>query len=206
MDQADQIGVIGHRRELTADGLRRQKESNIVHGGTSLMCGLRHAVGTAAKGALYRETLQATGRTTRVLNRHKRVCADSVTTNSDASAFNPQESALLSRAPQPTMASAIGYGKPELSTLLGIGTFYFALTRSSIIQDDSNKCVTIVLIISLGKACKRAIWMRAEPELDLLRPDARFEALLRRNPQQHCDVDRLYIRCDYLHCCWPLLS
>ena len=26
------------------------------------------------------------------------------------------------------MASAIGYGKPELSTLLETGTFYFALT------------------------------------------------------------------------------
>jgi hypothetical protein len=83
----------------------------------------------AAKGALYRETLQATARTTRILNRHKRVCADSAQTNSNASAFIPLESALFSRALQPTMASGMGYGKPELSTLLESGTFYFALTR-----------------------------------------------------------------------------
>jgi hypothetical protein len=83
----------------------------------------------AAKGALYRETLQAPGVTTRIFNRHKRVCADSVQTNSNASVFIPLESALLSRAPQPTMAAAVGHGKPELSTLLGIGTFYFALTE-----------------------------------------------------------------------------
>jgi hypothetical protein len=66
--------------------------------------------------------------TTRIFNRPKRVCADPVHTNSVAFVFIPQESALLSRASQPTMASAIGYGKPELSTLLGSGTFYFALT------------------------------------------------------------------------------
>jgi hypothetical protein len=68
--------------------------------------------------------------TNRIFNRHKRVCADSVQTNSNASAFIPLESALLSRAPQPTMAPEIGYGKPELSTLLESGTFYFALTGS----------------------------------------------------------------------------
>jgi hypothetical protein len=82
----------------------------------------------AAKGALYRETLQAPGVTNRIFNRHKKVCADPTQTNSNASAFIPLESALLSRAPQPSMASAIGHGKPELSTLLGSGTFYFALT------------------------------------------------------------------------------
>ena len=93
-----------------------------------MMRGLRHGVGTAAKGALYWETLQAPGVTNRIFNRHKRVFADAVQTNSNASAFIPLESALLSRAPQPTMASAICYGKPELSTLLETGTFYFALT------------------------------------------------------------------------------
>ena len=93
-----------------------------------MMHGLRHGVGTADKGALYWETLQAPGVTNRIFNRHKKVCADAVKTNSYASAFIPLESALLSRAPQPTMASAIGYGKPELSTLLETGTFYFALT------------------------------------------------------------------------------
>jgi hypothetical protein len=69
--------------------------------------------------------------TTRIFNRPKRVCADPVHTNSVAFVFIPQESALLSRASQPTMASAIGYGKPELSTLLGSGTFYFALTPTA---------------------------------------------------------------------------
>jgi hypothetical protein len=82
----------------------------------------------AAKGALYRETLQATAKTTRILNRPKRVCADAVQANLDAPVFIPQESALLLRAPQLTIACAIGYGKPELSTLLESGTFYFALT------------------------------------------------------------------------------
>jgi hypothetical protein len=82
----------------------------------------------AAKGALYRETLQAPGMTNRIFNRHKRVCADPVHTNSVTLAFIPQESALCLRATQPTMASRIGYGKPELSTLLESGTFYFALT------------------------------------------------------------------------------
>ena len=128
VNQTDQIGVTGHGRELTENGLRRKKESNIVHGGTSLMHDRRHGVGMAAKGALYGETLQAPGVTNRIFNRHKRVCADPVQTNSNTSAFIPRKSALLSRAPQPTMASAIGYGKPELSTLPESGTFYFALT------------------------------------------------------------------------------
>jgi len=33
--QADQIGVAGHGRELTADGLRRKEESNISHSGST---------------------------------------------------------------------------------------------------------------------------------------------------------------------------
>jgi len=90
-----------------------------------MMRGLRHGVGAAAKGAQYRETLQAPGVTNRIFNRHKKVCADAVQTNSNASAFIPLESALLSRAPQPNMASEIGHGnrnfllcwKAELSTL-----------------------------------------------------------------------------------------
>ena len=93
-----------------------------------MMRGLRHGVGSAAKGAQYRETLQAPGVTTRIFNRHKRVCADAVQTNSDASAFIPQEARFSRGHLQPTMASAISYGKPELSTLLESGTFYFALT------------------------------------------------------------------------------
>jgi hypothetical protein len=35
VNQTDEIGVTGHGRELTANGLRRKKESNIVHGGTA---------------------------------------------------------------------------------------------------------------------------------------------------------------------------
>jgi hypothetical protein len=92
-----------------------------------------HGVNTAAKGALYRETLQATGRTTRIFNRPRRICADSASANSVAFGLCPAGSALRSRATQPTMASAIGYGEPELSTLLESGTFYFALTGSSFI-------------------------------------------------------------------------
>jgi hypothetical protein len=86
----------------------------------------------AAKGALYRETLQAPGNNyPGFLIATREFAPISVQANSDASAFIPLESALLSRAPQPTMASAIGHGKPELSTLLESGTFYFALTRRS---------------------------------------------------------------------------
>jgi hypothetical protein len=83
----------------------------------------------AAKGALYRETLQAAGnKYPGFLIATRGFAPISVQTDSNALAFIPLESALLSRAPQPTMASAIGFGKPELSTLLESGTFYFALT------------------------------------------------------------------------------
>src|SRR6202165_1130903 len=100
--------VLGHHRELTADGLRRKKESNIVHGsGPSLMCGLRHGVGMAAKGALYRETLQATGMTTRIFHRHKRVCADAVQNRLRCLGPYPAGKRALLRASQPTMAPAI---------------------------------------------------------------------------------------------------
>jgi hypothetical protein len=114
---------------LTVDGLRGKKESHIVHGGGTSSISDLSTESAAAKGALYRETLQAPG------NNHpgfliatREFAPISVQANSDASALIPLESALLSRASQPTMASATGHGKPELSTLLESGTFYFALT------------------------------------------------------------------------------
>ena len=61
-------------------------------------------------------------------------------TNSNASAFIPQEARFSRGHLQPTMASAIGYGKPELSTLLESGTFYFALTEARL----SSLCHSIL--------------------------------------------------------------
>jgi hypothetical protein len=101
---ADQITPAGHSRELTADSPQRQRESATQHaGGTPSVYGLGCGVGAEVQGAPYGETLPATGRTTRILKRPKRVCADSLPANSAASAFIPPKSALPWRAPQPTM-------------------------------------------------------------------------------------------------------
>lgn len=53
-------------------GVRLQAERSGVRLNSQL--GLRN--GRQVKDALYRETLQTTGRTTRILNRPKRVCVD----------------------------------------------------------------------------------------------------------------------------------
>jgi hypothetical protein len=130
VNQTDEITATGHGRELLADGSQRKKESTIRHSGrATLMHDRGFGVGAELRGAPYRETLQATGRTTRIFTR--RVFADSVQANSVASACIPPGSALAWRPPQPSMAFGSSYGKPELSTLPGIETFYFALTTPS---------------------------------------------------------------------------
>jgi hypothetical protein len=54
-----------------------------------------------AKDALYRETLQTTGRTTRVLNRHKRVCVDRQAARSVPRTVARRQCALPGRAEGP---------------------------------------------------------------------------------------------------------
>jgi hypothetical protein len=96
VNQADEITATGHGRELLAEGSQRKKESTIRHSGrATLMHGRGFGVGAELKGAPYRETLQATGRTTWIFNRPKRVFADSVQANSVASACIPPGSALF---------------------------------------------------------------------------------------------------------------
>jgi hypothetical protein len=139
VNQADQITPAGHSRELTADSPQRQRESATQHtGGTPSVYGLGCGVGAEVQGAPYGETLQATGRTTRILNRPKRVCADSLPANSAASAFIPPESALPWRAPQPTMG---------LETSLAIGA-----TCPTGRRKRSERCPCNLALASWGKA------------------------------------------------------
>src|SRR5450759_666655 len=62
-----------------------------------------------------------------------------------SSACIPPGSALAWRPPQPTMAFGSSYGKPELSTLPGIETFYFALTNAfSAIVNRRRMCYSYI--------------------------------------------------------------
>jgi len=84
-----------------------------------------YGVGPERQGAPYGEPLQATERTTRVLNRPKRVCADALPTHSAASAFIHQRARLLAGTinlpwlGKPAMAKAtfLPCQKGDISTL-----------------------------------------------------------------------------------------
>ena len=132
VNQADEILITatGHGRELLADSSQRKKESRIQHSGSSaaLMHGRGFGVGSELEGAPYGETLQATGRTTRIINRLRDFAPILSKSTPLPSACLPPRSALAWRATQLTMAFGSSHAKEELSTLLGIGTFYFALT------------------------------------------------------------------------------
>lgn len=129
VNQADEVALPRHGRELAVNGFQRKRQSAIQNDSCPRpLRRLGWGVGSERKGAPYGETLQATGRTTRVFNRPKRVCADALPTNSVASALPHQEARFLGGHHQPTMASATGYGKGDISTLLWRGHFYFALT------------------------------------------------------------------------------
>jgi hypothetical protein len=75
VNQTDQKQIVGHSRELASNRSQGNPQSAIDG-----WC--RFGNWLASKGALYREALQATGRTTRDLNRPKRACTDSRHTNS----------------------------------------------------------------------------------------------------------------------------
>jgi hypothetical protein len=75
VNQTDQKQIVRHSRELASDRPPGNPQSAIDG-----HC--RFGTWLARKGALYRETLQATGRTTRDLNRPKRGCTDSRHANS----------------------------------------------------------------------------------------------------------------------------
>src|ERR1017187_6114676 len=129
VNQADEVALPRHGRELAVNGFERKRQSAIQTDSCPRpLRRLGWGVGSERKGAPYGETLQATGRTTRIFNRPKRVCADALPTNSVASALPHPEARFLGGHHQPTMASATGYGKGDISTLLEKGHFYFALT------------------------------------------------------------------------------
>src|ERR1017187_2462371 len=131
VNQADEVALPRHGRALAVNGFERKRQSAIQTDSCPRpLRRLGWGVGSERKGAPYGETLQATGRTTRIFNRPKRVCADALPTNSVASALPHPEARFLGGHHQPTMASATGYGKGDISTLLGKGHFYFALTRA----------------------------------------------------------------------------
>jgi hypothetical protein len=76
VNQTDQKQIVRHSRELASDRSPRNPQSAV----DARCCFVTWLMG---KGALYREALQATGRTTRVLNRPKRACTDSRHANSE---------------------------------------------------------------------------------------------------------------------------
>jgi len=126
VNQADQIFVTGHRRKLSANGLQRKKETNIRHGGsTSAKPDRSHGIGSAGKGALYRETLQATGNTTRIVIAPREFAPILSDTNSVASVLHPQKARFLAgdlNLPWPLISAMENRNfllcwKAELSTL-----------------------------------------------------------------------------------------
>jgi len=126
VDQADQISVTRHGRKLSANGLQRKKGTNIRHGGsTSSKLDRSHGIGSAAKGALYRETLQATGRTTRIVIAPREFAPILSDANSVASACNPPGARFLAgdlNLPWPLTSAMenrnfLLCSKAELSTL-----------------------------------------------------------------------------------------
>src|SRR6516162_9393473 len=75
VDQTNQEQIMRHCLQLTADRVQREPQS----------VDTRRWLGSwlAGKRALYGGTLQATGRTTRILNRPRKVCADPRHANSE---------------------------------------------------------------------------------------------------------------------------
>ena len=158
VNQSDEIPAAGHGRQLAAHGMPREPESAIprgrwLHGGpmsclTAAQCDgqrmdprPRLRSWLRSKSARYRETLQATGRTTRIFNRPKRVCADALEANSVASAWIPPGSVLPWRPSQTNTTSATSHGKQDISTLQRIGHFYFALTGGSFFLTCPLRCI-----------------------------------------------------------------
>ena len=130
VNHSDQIIATRHSRELVANSPQRKKESTVQHTGSPIwMHGLGLGVGSDLKGARYGETLQAAGRTTRILNRPRDFAPILSKPTPLPSDVSRREARLA--ASQLTMAFGSSHAKPELSTLLGIGTFYFALTHSA---------------------------------------------------------------------------
>jgi hypothetical protein len=75
----------------------------------------------AGKGALYRETLQATGRTTRILNRPKRVYADACHANSEnqLASGSQKEPSFFSERNCDISVLSHQRGSPQVMTIFG---------------------------------------------------------------------------------------
>jgi hypothetical protein len=112
VNQTDQKQIVRHRRELTSDCSPRKPQPAI-----DACRWIR--TWPAGKGALYRETLQATGRTTRILNRPKRVCADSCHANSDnqLASGSQKERSFFSERKSDISSVSHQRGSPQIVTI-----------------------------------------------------------------------------------------
>src|SRR5215472_5032454 len=98
-------------------------------GGGSSWVGLRRLRNRPeAKFALYRETLQATARTTRVLIAPREFATMPCRPTPQPRLLSHQGARFPGGHHQPNMAGKNGYAKQDISTLQRIGHFYFALT------------------------------------------------------------------------------
>jgi hypothetical protein len=122
VNQTDQKQIVRHSRELTSDRSAGNPQSAID---------ARCWFGTwlTGKGALYRETLQATGRTTRVLNRPKRACSDSRHANSEnqLASSSQKERSFFSKRMCDIFAVSHEWGSPQY---LRISCLFFRRFRA----------------------------------------------------------------------------
>jgi hypothetical protein len=141
VNQADEIAFAGHGGELTLNGLERKRQSAIRHGDDVSSVGPRRLRSQPeAKFALYRETLQATARTTRVLIAPREFATMPCRPTPQPRLLSHLGARFPGGHHQPNMARKTGYGKGDISTLLGRGHFYFALTRPEFAWSRSRPC------------------------------------------------------------------
>jgi len=92
--------------------------------------------GRQAKDALYRETLQTTGRTTRVLNRPKRVCVDPQSVHSTPRVGARREHAHYTSSRGPLILAFFRYGGIYQSD---VGYFFYKLGPGCRLHDPEPK-------------------------------------------------------------------
>ena len=133
VNQTDEIPFARHGRELAMNGLERKRQSAIRHdAGASWLAQRRQRSRLEAKFALYRETLQATARTARILIAPREFATMPWQPTPQPSFLSHRGARFPDGHHQLNMAWKTGYRKGDISILLGRGHFYFALTSKAV--------------------------------------------------------------------------